>query len=138
MSKAVFERNSAYPSQSAFYPLSRCQPITTKTNDVRSRTQEKSVHSPDPGKHRTSTTYTPSTTMPDSASDSVQPPLPEEEDLVGLTEVDPSPVDETPAEFKGDYFPESKGSPTSSTLGLGGRGLGYHRMSCQRIARFPC
>jgi hypothetical protein len=70
-------------------------------------------------------------TMSDSPSDISQPPLPEEGDLVGLTEVDPSPVDETPTEFKADYFPssESRGSPTStSTLGLGGHGLGYYRM----------
>lgn len=59
----------------------------------------------------------------------------EEAGVMGLTEVEPSPVDETPAEFKEGYFPstsengsgsadgrEEFGLPrrTTTTLGLGG------------------
>ena len=48
--------------------------------------------------------------------------------VMGLTEVEPSPVEETPAEFKDDYFPPSQpqGSRTS-TLGLGNHGPAYYR-----------
>jgi hypothetical protein len=50
------------------------------------------------------------------------------EGLMGLTEVEPSPVEETPAEFKDDYFPpqQPQGSRTS-TLGLGNHGPAYYR-----------
>lgn len=55
----------------------------------------------------------------------------EEAGVMGLTEVEPSPVDETPSEFKEGYFPsastekdgrEDYGLPrrTTTTLGLGG------------------
>jgi hypothetical protein len=53
-----------------------------------------------------------------------------DEGVMGLTEVDPSPVEETPVEFKGDYFPSSPPrsvSPLSSTLGLGNHGPAYYR-----------
>lgn len=57
------------------------------------------------------------------------------EGLMGLTEVEPSPVEETPVEFKGDYFGQSeeprpaKPSRTSTTLGLGNHGPAYYRTS---------
>ena len=41
------------------------------------------------------------------------------ESNAGLTEVDPSPVDETPADFKGDYFPQNGSYPTKNTSFLG-------------------
>ena len=63
--------------------------------------------------------------MADKHSD--LPPPPEDvEGVMGLTEVEPSPVEETPAEFKEDYFPESQPARTS-TLGLGNHGLAYYR-----------
>jgi hypothetical protein len=57
----------------------------------------------------------------------------DEAGVMGLTEVEPSPVDETPAEYKDGYFPDSRSSPEdhnsgaenfsapkrSTTLGLG-------------------
>ena len=52
----------------------------------------------------------------------------EESGVMGLTEVEPSPVEETPAEFKEGYFPAS--SPPASTLGLGTRGPAYYRTFC--------
>lgn len=50
--------------------------------------------------------------------------------VMGLTEVDPSPVEETPVEFKTDYFPSTSPrsqSPPNSTLGLGSHGPAYYR-----------
>lgn len=58
------------------------------------------------------------------------PPVADEESgVMGLTEVDPSPVEETPAEFKEGYFPASSPSPSTrtSTLGLGNHGPAYYR-----------
>ena len=48
------------------------------------------------------------------------------EGVMGLTEVDPSPVEETPAEYKDAYFPPIETSRTS-TLGLGNHGPAYYR-----------
>ena len=45
------------------------------------------------------------------------------ESNAGLTEVDPSPVDETPADFKSDYFPDASSSRSNGTSFLG---LGQH------------
>jgi hypothetical protein len=57
----------------------------------------------------------------------------EESGVMGLVEVDPSPVEETPAEFKEGYFPASS-PPTSSTrtstLGLGNHGTAYYCVYC--------
>lgn len=54
------------------------------------------------------------------------PPVADEESgVMGLTEVEPSPVEETPAEFKEDYFPSPP--PKTSTLGLGNHGPAFHR-----------
>lgn len=53
---------------------------------------------------------------------------------LGLTEIDPSPVEETPGDSsKGGYFPSGEGaSPPllaqSSTLGLRNHGVPYYRM----------
>jgi hypothetical protein len=62
------------------------------------------------------------------------PPTPEEgEGVMGLMEVDPSPVEETPVEFKEGYFPDTESQskprvPTrTSTLGLGNHGPAYYR-----------
>jgi hypothetical protein len=55
------------------------------------------------------------------------------EGVMGLTEVEPSPVEETPAEFKEDYFPlqPTDAHPTrTSTLGLGNHGPAYYRGWC--------
>jgi hypothetical protein len=69
------------------------------------------------------------------------PPFDDDESVIGLTEVDPSPVDDTPAEYleKG-YFPdeeprgggeteEMKGIRRTNTLGLrlGDRGAAWWR-----------
>ena len=70
------------------------------------------------------TTVTPST----------PPTLESKEEAMGLTDVDPSPVDETPFEASKDgYFP-SPSSPSplpsharTSTLGLGNHGPAYYR-----------
>lgn len=51
-------------------------------------------------------------------------------EVLGLTEVEPSPVDETPIEFKEGYFPATSprsNSPTTSLLGLGTHGPAYYR-----------
>jgi hypothetical protein len=60
------------------------------------------------------------------------PPMPEEgEGVMGLLEVDPSPVEETPVEFKEGYFPDIESKPRAptrtSTLGLGNHGPAYYR-----------
>ncbi|KAF2647263.1 hypothetical protein K491DRAFT_614870 [Lophiostoma macrostomum CBS 122681] len=59
------------------------------------------------------------------------------EGLMGLTEVEPSPVEETPAEFKDDYFPPSQpqGSRTS-TLGLGNHGPAYYLHRVQKYSSY--
>ena len=51
-----------------------------------------------------------------------------EEGVMGLTQVEPSPVEETPAEFKEDYFPSTSSEPKrTSTLGLGNHGAAWYR-----------
>lgn len=56
-----------------------------------------------------------------------------EEGLVGLTELEPSPVEESPAEAgKDGYFPSPSPSPPpllgrSTTLGLNNHGPAYYR-----------
>jgi len=62
------------------------------------------------------------------------PPMPEEgEGVMGLLEVDPSPVEVTPIEFRDDYFSDTESqsksrAPTrTSTLGLGNHGPAYYR-----------
>ena len=94
------------------------------------------------GARRTHTAFTAIdlSTQPESATSAhdmaPQPPpaLPllddEEAGVMGLTEVEPSPVEETPNEFKEGYFPvdeKSEGQQefglprrTTTTLGLGG------------------
>jgi hypothetical protein len=65
---------------------------------------------------------TESETEPPSVAD-------EESGVMGLTEVEPSPVEETPAEFKEGYFPASSppSSTRTSTLGLVSHGPAYYR-----------
>lgn len=76
---------------------------------------------------------TTTTMAPESQKPPALPTLSNDEaGVMGLTEVEPSPVDETPAEFKEGYFPangaesadgrEEFGLPrrTTTTLGLGG------------------
>lgn len=67
-----------------------------------------------------------------------QPDLPpaadEESGVMGLTEVEPSPVDETPAEYKNDYFPSTQAAGTSA-LGLGNHGPAYYRTSSECILK---
>lgn len=53
------------------------------------------------------------------------------EGVMGLTEVEPSPVEETPAEFKDDYFPSQPQSSRTSMLGLGNHGPAYYRKFVQ-------
>jgi hypothetical protein len=50
-----------------------------------------------------------------------------ESSYMGLTDVEPSPVEETPAEFKEDYFPTTQPPQRTSTLGLGSHGPVYYR-----------
>lgn len=67
------------------------------------------------------------------------PPIADDDSsLMGLTHVEPSPVDETPVEFKQDYFTPTTTTdsaapslPPSTTLGLGNHGPAYYRMSLQ-------
>jgi len=66
-----------------------------------------------------------------------------EKDLALLSEMDeesgtmhliePSPVEETPAEFKDDYFPPPAAA-RSTTLGFGNHSPAYYRM-CSLVAR---
>ena len=61
------------------------------------------------------------------------PPVADDESgVMGLTEVEPSPVEETPAEFKEDYFPSPAASRTT-TLGLGNHGPAYYRESSEML-----
>ncbi|KAH7139478.1 hypothetical protein B0J11DRAFT_422820 [Dendryphion nanum] len=57
------------------------------------------------------------------------------EGVMGLTEVDPSPVEETPAEFKDAYFPPVEESRTS-TLGLGNHGPAYYLLRVQKYSSY--
>ncbi|KAF2727682.1 hypothetical protein EJ04DRAFT_517103 [Polyplosphaeria fusca] len=64
------------------------------------------------------------------------PPTPDAEaGVMGLTEVEPSPVEETPVEFKGDYFPTATTNRTS-TLGLGNHGPVYYLSRVQRYSSY--
>lgn len=51
----------------------------------------------------------------------------EDSGVMGLTEVEPSPVEETPIEFKEGYFPPKPAS-RATTFGLGNHGPAYYRM----------
>lgn len=65
------------------------------------------------------------------------PPLGDEESgVMGLTEVEPSPVEETPVEFKEDYFPAPQQSSRTSTLGLGKHGPAYYLMRVQKYSSY--
>ncbi|ORX92703.1 hypothetical protein BCR34DRAFT_594832 [Clohesyomyces aquaticus] len=73
-------------------------------------------------------------TMADASAD--LPPTPDGgEGLMGLTNVEPSPVEETPAEFKEDYFPATEPQRTS-TLGLGNHGPAYYLSRIQRYSSY--
>ncbi|KAF1978523.1 hypothetical protein BU23DRAFT_525235 [Bimuria novae-zelandiae CBS 107.79] len=64
------------------------------------------------------------------------PPVADEEGgVMGLTEVEPSPVEETPAEFKEGYFPPA---PTTSatTFGLGNHGPAYYLTRVQKYSSY--
>lgn len=71
----------------------------------------------------------------------IQPPIrvdTDDDDVLVLTEVAPSPVEDTPIELRDDYFPPSS-SPkpaSTSTLGLGGRGLGYYLLRVQKYSSY--
>ena len=72
------------------------------------------------------------------------PPIADDDSsLMGLTHVEPSPVDETPVEFKQDYFTPTtadSAAPSlspSTTLGLGNHGPAYYRMSLQHRRSAP-
>ncbi|KAF2464716.1 uncharacterized protein BDR25DRAFT_271345 [Lindgomyces ingoldianus] len=69
------------------------------------------------------------------AGEKVVMPSTPEGGVMGLIEVDPSPVEETPAEFKEDYFPASAPSRTS-TLGLGSHGPAYYLLRVQRYSSY--
>ncbi|KAF2280117.1 uncharacterized protein EI97DRAFT_464142 [Westerdykella ornata] len=60
-------------------------------------------------------------------------------EVTGLTEVEPSPVEETPIEFKEEYFPFStvrSASPTTSVLGLGSHGPAYYLTRVQKYSSY--
>ncbi|KAF2268011.1 hypothetical protein CC78DRAFT_511175 [Lojkania enalia] len=59
-----------------------------------------------------------------------------EEGIMGLTEVEPSPVEETPAGFKDDYFPPMQQPTGRSTLGLGNHGPAYYLSRIQRYSSY--
>lgn len=63
------------------------------------------------------------------------PPVADDDDagVMGLTQVDPSPVDETPLEYKDGYFPPAQAS-RATTLGLGNHGPAYYRASACVVA----
>ncbi|KAF2021521.1 hypothetical protein BU24DRAFT_417162, partial [Aaosphaeria arxii CBS 175.79] len=56
------------------------------------------------------------------------------EELISLTEVEPSPVEETPAEFKNEYFPPQ--ASRTSTLGLGNHGPAYYLNRVQKYSSY--
>ncbi|KAF2111763.1 hypothetical protein BDV96DRAFT_498750 [Lophiotrema nucula] len=57
--------------------------------------------------------------------------------VMGLTQVEPSPVEETPAEFKEDYFPSASAEPKrTSTLGLGNHGAAWYLTRVQRYSSY--
>ncbi|OCK78423.1 hypothetical protein K432DRAFT_356803 [Lepidopterella palustris CBS 459.81] len=61
--------------------------------------------------------------------------------VLGLTEVEPSPVDETPLEGSKDYFPSQSssstpGHPRTSILGLGNHGPAYYLTRIQRYSSY--
>lgn len=60
------------------------------------------------------------------------PPGDGESGIGGLVEVDPSPVEETPVEFKEGYFPPPTYTRTS-TLGLGSHGPAYYCIRCPAL-----
>ncbi|KAF2500697.1 hypothetical protein BU16DRAFT_557153 [Lophium mytilinum] len=67
----------------------------------------------------------------------------DQESLLGLTEVEPSPVEETPVEYSKDgYFPPSSspspppGYSRTSTLGLGNHGPAYYLTRIQRYSSY--
>ncbi|KAF2202378.1 hypothetical protein GQ43DRAFT_369357 [Delitschia confertaspora ATCC 74209] len=77
--------------------------------------------------------------MPDGSQEVNETPLTPDtgEDTVGLTEVDPSPVHDTPSEFKEDYFVPSSLEPArTSTLGLGNHGLAYYLVRAQKYSSY--
>lgn len=80
--------------------------------------------------HGSESPAAPAPTPPSPVMADTQPDLPpvadEESGVLGLTEVEPSPVEETPVEFKQDYFPPA--SSRTATLGLGNHGPAYYRM----------
>ncbi|KAF1959594.1 hypothetical protein CC80DRAFT_523575 [Byssothecium circinans] len=66
-----------------------------------------------------------------------RPPMGDEESgVMGLTEVEPSPVEETPAEFKEGYFPSTPSSTRTSTLGLGNHGPAYYLSRAQKYSSY--
>lgn len=77
------------------------------------------------------------------ATPSTPSALESKESVIGLAEVDPSPVDETPFEASKDgYFPSSS-SPSplpsharTSTLGLGNHGPAYYLLRIQRYSSY--
>jgi hypothetical protein len=63
----------------------------------------------------------------------------EESGVMGLIEVDPSPVEETPVDFKEDYFPSPPPNTSrTSTLGLGNHGPAYYRTSYSKDVFTSC
>jgi hypothetical protein len=76
-------------------------------------------------------------------ADQQLPPLPaadEDSGFISLMEVEPSPVEDTPIEYKDSYFPAAVRSPDHdsepevvrrvNTLGLGNHGAAWYCMCC--------
>ncbi|KAJ4349770.1 uncharacterized protein N0V89_008388 [Didymosphaeria variabile] len=64
------------------------------------------------------------------------PPLGDDESgVMGLTQVEPSPVEETPIEFKEGYFPPEQAS-RATTLGLGNHGPAYYLTRIQKYSSY--
>jgi len=62
------------------------------------------------------------------------------ESNAGLLEIEPSPIEETPAEFKGDYFgndTSTSSQPQSThTLGLSSHSTVYYLQRIQRYSSY--
>ncbi|KAF2444690.1 hypothetical protein P171DRAFT_454499 [Karstenula rhodostoma CBS 690.94] len=55
--------------------------------------------------------------------------------VMGLTQVDPSPVEETPLEYKEGYFPPAQAA-RATTLGLGNHGPAYYLTRIQKYSSY--
>ncbi|KAL5382706.1 hypothetical protein PMIN06_009464 [Paraphaeosphaeria minitans] len=72
--------------------------------------------------------------MANNAPD-MAPMADDEAGVMGLTQVEPSPVEDTPNEYKDGYFPPAQ-SARATTLGLGNHGPGYYLTRIQQYSSY--